>query len=78
MMRLAVEVVKVAYQEALVRHGMFPGTVALIDCYTQEHLAALDSDPESLPGDVIYQLLDAAEDLMDGSACRDLPEHSPP
>ncbi|GAA1555307.1 hypothetical protein GCM10009678_42890 [Actinomadura kijaniata] len=43
-MRLAAEVVKAAYEEAMRRHGLLPSTVALISDYAEQNLAALHAE----------------------------------
>lgn len=45
-LRLAVEVVRAAYQEAMVMHGLLPATVELIHSYAEENLAALDGEED--------------------------------
>lgn len=42
-MRLAVEVVKSAHEEAMFQHGMLRSTVTLISTYAQANLDALDA-----------------------------------
>ncbi|WP_067489422.1 hypothetical protein [Actinomadura hibisca] len=50
-LRLAAEVVKAAYEEALRRHGMLPSTITLISSYAEDNLTALHEEPdEAAPG----------------------------
>ncbi|KAB2342928.1 hypothetical protein [Actinomadura rudentiformis] len=42
----AVEMVRAAYEEALIMHGMLPSTVALIHTYADANLAALEEAPD--------------------------------
>lgn len=46
-LRLAVEVVRAAYQEAMTKHGLLPSTVELIHTYAEENLAALDGENDT-------------------------------
>lgn len=47
-LRLAVEVVRAAYQEAMTKHGLPPATVELIHTSAEEDLAALGGKEHSL------------------------------
>ncbi|WP_433326975.1 hypothetical protein [Spirillospora sp. CA-294931] len=71
-MRLAVEVVRAAYAEALLKHELPPSTVGLIHIYADENIAALDETS----GDPLDGLLDVAHDLMNERY--DAFGHSPP
>ncbi|MFG1997516.1 hypothetical protein ACGFNU_00020 [Spirillospora sp. NPDC048911] len=44
-LRLALNVAKAAYEEALLRHGMLKGTVELIHAYADHNLADLEDTP---------------------------------
>lgn len=42
----ALEITRAAYEEAMLRHGLLPSTVALISTYAEETLALLRSGDE--------------------------------
>ncbi|KAB2339177.1 hypothetical protein [Actinomadura rudentiformis] len=72
MLLAAMEVARAAYEEALLKHGMLPSTVALIHTYAEANLAALEEEPD----DPMVSLLDTATPFPDND--RDVPEQSPP
>ncbi|MFG2006097.1 hypothetical protein ACGFNU_43795 [Spirillospora sp. NPDC048911] len=61
MLLLAVEVVRAAYEEALLKHGLLPSTVALIHSYAEENLAALDEPTTVSSGAAVVPVKDGHE-----------------
>ncbi|MFC5185664.1 hypothetical protein [Actinomadura harenae] len=48
-LRLAADITKAAYRDAMRRHGLLPSTISLIGMYAEENLAALDEESSDVP-----------------------------
>ncbi|RMI44498.1 hypothetical protein EBO15_12700 [Actinomadura harenae] len=63
MLRLAAEITKSAYADAMRRHGLLPSTISVITGYAEENLAALDHESSDVPTEAQAHILNHDPDL---------------